>query len=97
MAIVKTMKCDGCGKEEPYGALDGTWYRLDAMSSPKHLRELMEKLGPMEDLVDENTGGLKDGVLDNIADTGDFHSLECLVNWASARANLRALDAELDV
>lgn len=97
MSIVKQLECNGCGKRVEYGKFEGKWYQVQSMVANQHsMMEMLGKLGPMSDLVDETTGTLKDGVLDSITDSGDFCSLECLANWSSARANLRALDAELD-
>lgn len=77
---VHEVQCDACGKRKAMDATtEAKWLTVATAVSPDEYAQVMEKL---------NDGASLETVIDN----GDFCSLMCLANWASARAELRSLD-----
>lgn len=79
--------CDGCGREEDGHEFEGFWFQVTTVLSSPHQESVQEKLARVM------TGQSK---MSDVADFGHFCSLACLANWASSRAALRALDAEME-
>lgn len=78
---VNEVECDGCGTRKAIDqSTEHTWLTVATAVSANEYAEVMEKLHQGEELG-------------NLVDNGDFCSLICLANWASARASLRELDA----
>ena len=76
--------CDSCGKEKGMDESTGTMWLV--VASAASTEEYQNALLALQDGAD----------FKSIVDAGDFCGLVCLANWASARANLRDLDAERD-
>ena len=84
MAIVRTIKCDACGKEDVLESFEGKWYNLQTVVA--NSSSLVKMLRP-----DGSADPLEREELDNFTDGGDFCSLPCVANWSSAQAGLREL------
>lgn len=82
MATISLIRCDACGAEREVGKSGSPWYEVKpALTAQEDVRRLEAKVLAGEAFKD-------------IADFGDFCSLRCLANWASAHHELRALEAE---
>jgi hypothetical protein len=83
MSKENVIRCDGCGKaKQTHESTGSPWLSVQAQTSPEEYQGVVMKL----------QGGAS---LESLIDTGDFCSLLCLADWASARHALRALSTEV--
>ena len=82
MAKKNMVVCDACGKEQNAEAPEGPrWYQVATAVSPEEYQKVLAMLqqgAKVKDLVEQ----------------GDFCSLMCVANWASALHEMKALNAE---
>lgn len=81
----QVLVCDACGKAEDIGAETSGWVSLQSMVNQEKYEALARKLAMGETTLQETLAGM---------DSGEFCSLPCVANWASATSNMRALDDE---
>lgn len=84
MGSKKLQVCDGCGLEQEDTVAVG-W--LNVRTLVTSLEEYHRLLNVAQALPEDVHSKV-------LVDAGDFHSLACLANWASAQSNMRALDRE---
>lgn len=84
MTKVNEVRCDACGRTKGMDeSTEHTWLTVATAVSALEYQGVVQKL--------------QEGAsLENLIDNGDFCSLMCLANWASARATLRELDLEVE-
>ena len=81
---VHELECDGCGARKNVNSSEGRpWVTVTNSVSHAEYLALAESFNAGVDV-------------ESALDQGDFCSLHCLANWASARANLRGLDEPVE-
>lgn len=101
MATKSYLVCDGCGKQVVKDEMmNERWFRVETMLSrsayEEVYRQVMDRVLPtanLDNLQDAYTAisGLD---LHKYVDYGEFCSLGCLANWASATAGMRSLESD---
>ena len=83
MANAHMLICDACGKTKKVTDTDEhAWLFLQTRVSVDEYQAVVGAAQAGQDIT-------------HMLDGGDFCSLMCLANWASARASLRELDREV--
>lgn len=80
MSQEKVIRCDACSRSKVAG--ENTEYVWIAVQTI---------VGSAEEYASITEAVLGGTPLENVVDTGDFCSLRCLANWASARHEMRQL------
>ena len=80
MTKLNQVRCDACQRtKELDESTEHTWLQVSTAVSAEEYAKVVDRI---------HRGMKAEDVIDN----GDFCSLMCLANWASARAELRAMD-----
>ena len=77
------MVCDGCEKQQDIGNDTKGWYQLNQLVPQSEYKRLAEEMMRGGVTLEEVTAQF---------DSGEFCSLVCVANWASATAGLRELN-----
>lgn len=84
MSQERVLRCDACGRTKLVGEnTENPWTTLQTIiGSPEEYAAVAEQV--------------QEGVpLENVIDAGDFCSLACVANWASARHEMRVVSKEV--
>ena len=80
MAKQNVIVCDACGiTKQAEDSTGSMWLNLSSMSSTDEYENVMKRMANGEQIQ-------------NLVDSGDFCSLSCVANWASARFELKSMD-----